>query len=322
MVRSAAILTLLLALLSTTAALAQGTLAGRVLDAHGNPVMNARVVLMIDGVAVGNPQTTDGHGGFGFFVNSQGPFVVVVTTPQGSQSFDIPPGLVVPNILRLRPMQPKAKPPTAPTIALNDLEAPAAARKLLAQAQKALRRGDLKQTHKLADATILAAPTWGDAYFFRGDFEYEQHNFTAASADLAKAIQLNPQDATALTVLARLDMETGKSAQAEPYLRRALKLPPVQWLTYFQMANLDLKLHNYSEAAQMVTLARKCNPPAPVQAIFIAGVADYYLKDYRAAQQQFSRFLKQAPDTPALASARASARQNLQVLAKLLAHPH
>lgn len=294
---------------------------GRVLDVHGNPVMNARLVLMIDGVATGNPQTTDGHGVFSFFVNSQGPFVIVVTTPQGSQQFDIPPGLVVPNILRLRPMQPKAKPPTAPTVALNDLEAPAAARKLLAQAEKALHHGDLKQTKKLADATIGVAPTWGDAYFFRGDFEYEQHNFAAASADLSKAIQFNPQDSTALTVLARLDMETGKSAQAEPYLRRALKLPPVPWLTYFEMANLDLKLHNYADAVQMATLARQCNPPAPVQAIFLSGVAYYYLHRYRSAQQQFTLFLKAAPDTPALAGARASARQNLQVLAKLLSRP-
>lgn len=312
----------LLALSASLLLWAQGShtfiVRGSVVDAEGAPVASAVVQLYgFDGASLGS-QLTDGMGGFTFLVSSPGPYQANVMTPSGTEQLSLPAGTFQNITLRLHSVQSLARANSASgTVSLNDLAAPGKARSEVRQAEKAMKKSDLAKAWSLVNAAIRRAPNWGRAYMLRGVLSFSLHNYDSARNDFSTAVARDPDNALALTLLGKLYNTTGKRNLSRVYLQRALQLPPVQWPTYLEMAELDLEQRDYAGAGHMATLAEGCRPSPPPAIHYLAALAASGLHNVPEARKQFALYLAQAPRTPATARARAAAQRHLQALARL-----
>ena len=73
---------------------------------------------------------------------------------------------------------------------------------------------------------IAAEPNSASLYVRRGELHRIHRDWPAAEADLLKALALDPDLAIAELCLGRLKLETGKPAEAKPYLDRYLRKRP------------------------------------------------------------------------------------------------
>ncbi|MGH9394204.1 MAG: tetratricopeptide repeat protein [Terriglobales bacterium] len=294
-------------------------IGGQIVDVSGSPL--AAVTVELHSWNGGLLQTTlTGAGGrFHFEVRDQGPFELRISSfgtveSVPLESTDLADMEVRMPISSPGAAQPAASASAASTVSLNDLEATEKARSKLSAARKAMDKLDLSKAWMLVNEAIAAAPNWGKAYLMRGVLSMQNHDFTAAQHDLALAVEHNPKDTLALTELGKLYSTNGELPQADLYLRRALALSPVQWPTYFELANLDMKRKNYADAAAMAKQAILCDPPAPAAAHFLAAEAAEHLNDPQTAVQEYRSFLARATPSPEINPAIAAARQRLAVL--------
>ncbi|MGH9519275.1 MAG: hypothetical protein ACRD2D_06475 [Terriglobales bacterium] len=303
---------LVLALPATAQVHHRTEVSGRVLDADNQPVAAVMVELHAWNGATIASQMTNAAGRFDFEVGADGPFQIEIGPNGDADPMPVYAGNLTNLQLKLSAPANAYRLRTSPTVSLNDLEAPSKARSKLAEANKALRKLNLAKAWKLANEAISAAPNWGKAYLVRGVLSMESRNYESAQQDLATAVERDPHSAIALTELGKLYSTTGHFEMSDLYLRRALAIEPVLWPTYFEMADLDLKRGNYSEAEKMAEYSEFSTPPAPPPSHFLAGEAAFHLHDWKTAQIEFRSFLALTPPTPGLVHAIATAKLRLE----------
>lgn len=293
---------------------------GRVEDSAGNPLEGVMVQLQAFTGGVLGTMVTNPVGDFEFKTTTRGPYELDVTTANVEQRVTLGEGDAGQVVIRLRTnanasaaANPAGK---APTVSLNDLEASSKARSKLSGAQQALAKLDLAKAWKLVNEAIAAAPNWGRAYMVRGVLNMANHNLGPARADLTVAVQRDPEDGMALTELGKLYATTGNLQLADLYLRRALQIEPVLWPTYFELASLDLRRGNNTEARKMAQSALSATPPAPPSAHFLEAEAAENLGDSAAAALEYRSFVALTEATPQTGPALAAARQRITQLEK------
>lgn len=285
--------------------------SGRIEDSHGAPASAAMVELQAWNGGLLGSQITGVTGDFDFHVNGAGPFALQITWAGETKSVSLDDTSLDNIEVRMGGDAPRPPTATAATVSLNDLEAPGKAKSKLAGAEKAINKFDLGTAWKLANEAIEAAPNWGRAYLVRGVLSMENRDYNSARADLGKALARDPRDAATLTQLGKLNAATGHLQDSDADLRAALKISPVLWPTYFELANLDMKRGNYQEAEQMASYAEFATPPAPPSAHYLTGEAAYKLHDWTTAAIEFRSFLALAPESPDTHRALVAARQRL-----------
>jgi tetratricopeptide (TPR) repeat protein len=292
---------------------------GSVVESSGLPASAALVEVSNYNGGVIATGVTDSGGGFTFQVSSPGPYEIQVITPQATQRAEYEGGLVQGLVIHLPAPEVAAGRVDAAhsVVSVNDLEASREAKSKLEGAQKAIKKSNWTRAWELVNQAIVAAPNWGRAYLMRGALSFNQHNYASAKADFAEALARNPKDTMALTELGKLYSATGDLKLSEEYLRRALANPPVGWPTYFELANLDLKNDNFSDAEKMTSLAMQCQPQPPPTIHFLAGEAAYHLGQWKVSKQEFERFLARNKPTPALAAAFGQAHTRLAEMAQM-----
>lgn len=292
---------------------------GSVVENSGLPASGALVEVSNWNGGVITTGVTDSGGGFTFQVTSPGPYEIQVVTPTTTQRAEYEGGLAQGLVIRLPApdLSPGHADAAHSVVSVNDLEASREAKSKLEGAQKAIKKSNWSRAWQLVNQAIVAAPNWGRAYLMRGALSFNQHNYASAQADFAEALARNPKDTLALTELGKLYSETGELKLSEEYLRRALANPPVGWPTYYELANLDLKNDNFSEAEKMTTLAMQCQPQPPPTIHFLAGEAAYHLGQWQVSKQEFEKFLTMNKPTVALARAFGQAHTRLEQLARM-----
>lgn len=282
-------------------------LNGQVEDSQGEPVPSAVVQLRDASGGLLATGLTDAQGRFNLDVGSEGPLQIDVSDGEDMETAHVDPASFSNFVMRLPSAHAVRVSPASDTVSLNDLEAPKAAKSKLADAQKAMDRGQLDKAWQLTNAAITAAPHWGKAYLVRGVLNLEHQNYSAAQADLTQSVKENPVNPAALTELGKLYNETGAYNLSDLYLRQALKYPPVLWPTYLEMANLDLVRGRYQEAATMAEDAEYSTPPPPASVHLVAGEAEYGLGHWDKARLELSSYIslagKNAASTTYIANA-------------------
>lgn len=319
MVRSIVILLLVIGLMAGASVAAQekqstqrGTeVNGQIQDSQGAPIPDAMVQLRDASGGLLAAGRTDGQGRFDLNVGGQVPFRIDVSDGSEQESANLDASSFENFVMRLSSVHVVSPAVTSDTVALNDLEAPKAAKAKLAKAQKALDQRQFDKAWTLANEAVLAAPDWGEAYFLRGVLDMENKAYPAARADLTKSLQKNPHNPAALTELGKLYSTTGAYQLSDGYLRQALQYPPVLWPTYWELATLDLYRGKYAEAVTMATNAEYSTPPAPASIHYLAGDAAFHLAQWNKARQEFSRYVELTARDPQSVAWAGKARQYL-----------
>lgn len=297
-------------------------ISGEVLDAAGSPLPAAVVELHSWNGGLLSSQMTSAGGRFRFEVRDAGPFQLQLSSFGTSAAIPLDSPSLTNLVLRLPVRGPEADGAASPapsastsTVSLNDLQASAKAKSKLSSAREAMDKLDLSKAWRLVNEAIQAAPNWGRAYLYRGVLNMQSRNFAAAQSDLGVAVSQNPRDALALTELGKLYSSQGELSLADSCLRRALAIPPVRWPTYFELANLDVKRGNFSDAADMAEKAMDADPPAPAPVHFLAAESAEHLGNPQIAIQEYRSFLALATPSPEVNAAIAQAHRRLIALA-------
>ncbi len=140
------------------------------------------------------------------------------------------------------------------------------------------------------DRSFMDSDRAGNAAYAMGEFE-------RALAEYQKAIEKNPNDPMALNNLAQVLVRGGRTAEAIPYLDRAIGLNPSLWAPRFNRARAYGQLGDWAGAIADYRAAATLMPDDYVT-VYNLGLALHKTGSEEAAITEFRRAAELAPSEP------------------------
>lgn len=127
-----------------------------------------------------------------------------------------------------------------------------------------------------------------------GTTEYRTGNFTGAIADLSKAIELLPTNATFYFKRGNVEHYLGKYNEAAADYSKSIELEPKYWPAYDNRGNVEFLLGNPDGAIADYTKSIELNPASP-NSYQGLGFVQNNLGQWQAALENFRKSLQLAP---------------------------
>jgi tetratricopeptide (TPR) repeat protein len=139
---------------------------------------------------------------------------------------------------------------------------------------------DLAAAKARADRALALDPMNAAAYKWKGYTLWREGLWQDAVPTLRKAVELNPKDAHAHTILGSCSLFYESKRTALPYLQRAVELEPLMGFGWLALGNAHLSLLSFAEARYAFTrcLETERSPQAITPTI---GVAAYIAETLR-----------------------------------------
>lgn len=185
----------------------------------------------------------------------------------------------------------------AAMISAHQLGVPAKAQDAFAKGHKLL-HDDAQPAKAIPEfqRAIHEFPTYYEAYAEIAVAEYHLKNLQGAETDLKKAVELSASKyPEALFLLAELENDQHRYAEAEPLAREAVALDESSWHGHFELARALVGLNRGEEAEGSAIRARDLKPDnAPVYLV----LANCHMLEhhYFAVLQDFDAYLKVEPN--------------------------
>lgn len=132
--------------------------------------------------------------------------------------------------------------------------------KLLESARAAQFNGDYAGASKFYSRATGLAPASAELWANRGMVEYLADQFDASAASLKHALQLDPSLFAPLLFLGKTYVQTGKPAQALPYLNRAHSQRPKDSEVLLGLGKANAALNRQRQAVTFYTEATQVSP--------------------------------------------------------------
>src|SRR5579864_4165260 len=237
------------------------SISGTVQDTLGNPLQDVRVELTDGSGAVVNSAYTSSSGHFEFTRVASGTYIVVATSglQQASERVD---ASSFSNMVSIR-MQGSGKPADGVegnSISIAQYRVPAKAREAYRKAHEAVEKGKMDDAHKHLARALELCPNYADALTLRAVLELNERDSQAAVSDLDKAIQADGNNAMAYMVMGSALNMQGKFDEAIRSLQRGQSLAPNYWQGYFEMGKSYIGKANYPDALRQLERAEGLAP--------------------------------------------------------------
>jgi len=174
---------------------------------------------------------------------------------------------------------------------------------------EALRKGHYSSAQKTLTKLLPKTNDNPDVLYNLGLAELGLQHDDQARSDFQRALATDPNHEPALVALAQMEMRTGSSAAAVPFLEKAASSGATSWRTDFELATADFKLNRLSEAesaaSRAVRLARNQNA-APA---YLLGQIQYAAGKQSYARLTWESMLKNFPADPLTEQARKNLAQ-------------
>jgi tetratricopeptide (TPR) repeat protein len=131
----------------------------------------------------------------------------------------------------------------------------------------------------------LAAPKDARKAYERGLDALKKRKPADARKDFEKAAELYPKYALALCELGKMQSGEGNMVDARKLFDAAVNADPKYVVPYLEIAVLDLKAQSWQELTDVTDKAIKLDPFDYPQAFYYNAVANYYLKNFEAAEK-------------------------------------
>jgi len=159
-----------------------------------------------------------------------------------------------------------------------------------AAARYAEASGLADKSRKAFEHFLALAPDSWQADVFHGDVE-RQHGALPAALDwYRKAAALVPQNAAPLLGMGTVYWELGQFADAEKCLRETLRLNPRSDQASFELANIAVRRHQYTEAIPLLRAYLSAHPDA-LAARADLGLACFHTGSYEEAAAELTKAL-------------------------------
>ena len=294
------------------------SLEGTVVSALDNkPLQNVRVELRdpTNGTVITSAYT-NGAGAFELGSVPQGLYRVVALfgVSQAEERVDLSSFKTTVS-LRMPVNNPPAGGNTGSTISVTQYRIPDKARNEFQKAQEASAKLNLEAAQKHVARALELFPSYADALTLRAILNLS-NNLPVAIADLEKAIQSDGNYALAYTVLgSALNMQS-KFDEALKTLERGQSLSPDSWQSYFEMAKSYLGKTDYQAALRQLERAESLAPAEYPPIRLVRAQALIALKQYADAMADLQAFLQKDPSGPNSEAAQHMLQQTKELMAR------
>lgn len=281
-------------------ALAQqkANIEGRVLTDQGVAVKSATVRLETDDGELVADQPVSTAGEFYFRFIPKRDYQLIVTS-EGFQQYrerlDLGEGATEYNVTVN--LTPAGKGPAAKqTPSLTDTQAPSEARREYQKGAKALGSHKLGDARKHLEAAVNEYPCYARAQTDLAMVQSEQKDFKNAEDALRKSIGCDPGYVDADLELGGLLNAERRFGEADTILEQGARQAPASWQFCYQIGIAQYGLKNYETAEQEFAKAASLTPDPPGE--LKLKLADVYLKEsaYPKAYAAMEDYLKSEPD--------------------------
>jgi Tfp pilus assembly protein PilF len=272
------------------------SISGTVHDTMGNPLQNVRVELTDGGGTVVNSAYTGPSGRFEFTRVAAGTYQIVATSglQQASERVD---ASSFSNMVSIR-MQGSGKPADGvegDSISIAQYRVPAKAREAYRKAHSALEKGKLDDASKHLAKALEICPNYAEALTLRGILELNRQDSQAAVADLDKAIQADANYAMAYMVMgSALNMQS-KFDEAIRALQRGESLAPTYWQAHFEMGKAYIGKADYPAALRQLERAESLAPEEYPLIYLLRAHALLSMKQFPEAMTALQAYLQKDP---------------------------
>lgn len=194
---------------------------------------------------------------------------------------------------------------TQPMVSASELSAPDKAKREFTKGTDAMVAGDMKKALDHFNRAVNIYPNYGIAYNNMGAAYVHEHDNEHARAAFEKAVEVDPQLASANANLARLRLIDNKPAQAIPLLDRALASEPKSADFLFLMCRAQLGAGNYDQAINYAHRVHEQEHRKYSAVHLIAGTAYESENKLADARTEYELFLQETPQAPQAAQVRA-----------------
>lgn len=186
------------------------------------------------------------------------------------------------------------------TISQHELSMPENARLQYEEArQKLYKEKDALTALKRLQAAVKEAPQFYEAYHEMGIAYLTLGKRDEAEKSERKAMETSGETyAEAYFALGSIFLDGNRTAEAQPLIRRGLKLAPDAWIGHYELGRALLNENRINEAEECALQARKLAPNAPLTYRLLANI---HLRegDSAALMEDLDAYLKLDPDSPA-----------------------
>ena len=268
-------------------------------DNQNNGLNEVRVEITdASGTTVGSSYTNpSGH--FEFDRLSPGIYTVVATSDlqQASERVD---ASNFSNTVNVR-LQGAGKPTdgvAGDSISIAQYRVPAKAREAYRKAHEAVEKGKLDDANKHLAKALELCPNYADALTLRAVLELNQQDSQSAIANLDKAIKADGNYGMAYMVMgSALNME-GKFDEAIRSLQRGQSLAPNYWQGYFEMGKSYIGKADYPSALRQLERAQSLAPADYPLISLLRAHALLAMKQFPEAMTALQAYLHKDPQGP------------------------
>lgn len=300
--------TVVLAVLAVVAApaLAQSVVRGKVVDAQGKPVADARVLFEAEGVNRKTETKTDRNGDFLQVGLPSGNYKLTVSKEgvgAAAQQIRVTQGNNPPISLTISPAT------AASAMSPEERAAAAALQAAASSALDAMRAGRHDDAIAAFKEVLAKVPTCADCYYNLGVAYTAKQQYADAEAAFKRVIELKPDSADAYTGLANIynaqkkfDLAAEASAKAAQF---AGNQPGGGAEAAYNQGVIFFNAGKFAEAKVQFEAAAKADPNMAM-AHYQLGMTALNLGDFALAVNSLEAYLKLEPNGPKAAEVKAS----------------
>jgi predicted Zn-dependent protease len=275
------------------------SISGTVQDTAGHPLQDVRIELTDGSGTVLNSAYTSSSGRFEFTRVASGSYTVVATSGLQQASARVEANSFS-NMVSIR-MAGSGKPADGvegESVSVAQYRVPAKAREAYRKAHGALEKGKMDDASKHLAKALEICPNYAEALTLRGILELNQQDSQAAVADLDKAIKADANYAMAYMVLgSALNMQS-KFDDAIRALQRGESLAPNYWQAHFEMGKSYIGKADYPAALRQLERAESLAPGEYPLIYLLRAHALLSMKQFPEAMAALQAYLQKDPKGP------------------------
>ena len=298
------------------------SISGVVVGSDGAPIPDARIELRNENT--GNTIAsgyTNANGVFEFANLPSTPYEVVATAGLTESHERVGPEGLIGLRMRLNTTnQMAAHADGTATVSVAEYKVPQKARDAFHKAEVALSKNKIEETSKYLAKALEIYPNYASALTLRGVLSLDHADANAALNDFDKAIHCDPSLALAYTAMTAALNQLNKFDDALRSADRAITLAPRSWQSYFEMAKAYVGKADYQHALQQLTRAQSLSPTEYAPIHLVRAHVMLALKQYGNAMNELQAFLTLAPQDPNSAAARTALEKVKAALASSAAN--
>ena len=293
------------------------SITGTIQDMNNQRLKDVRVELRDGTGSVVSSTSTNSSGEFNFALVASGNYVVVATAgmDQVTERVQVSGWSSMVN-LRMPARTPQDGMVGNSTVSVAQYWIPGKARDEFNKAREALEKGKAEEANKHLARALELSPNYADALTLRGVLKLDQKDVAGAITDLDQAIHADPNCAMAYIVMGSALNSQLKHDEAIRSLQRAESLVPNSWQLHFEMGKSYIGKNDYPSALHQFDMAQNMGAAAYPVVSLMRGYSLLKMKQYPQAADALQAYLQKDPQGPNRQQAQKLLEQAQALMAK------